>query len=234
MYIKMNEREQKLLDLLTAIPPDMVGAAYMLQTEHLDCDEVTKVAIGYAYECFCEAGDFAYEHRIPHPAAIVPNLHSTYILDIIKLLLRYGLDPNGVHEDDNIMNSLRFVDNELIAADTLVLLLGHGGKTDLIIPGEGDTLFNAADFAVFYDAVEQYDRQRYASLVHCWMVMIGYGARCGEDKMQAFRECNSTEPFDWDKLKKHRNYYFGITHLENDFAISIYDKDTLWEVARIK
>jgi len=49
-----------------------------------------------------------------------------------------------------------------------------------------------------------------------------------------YLEYNSSKTFDWDNLKNHRNYYYGITHLENDFAISIYDKDTLWEVARIK
>ena len=234
MHIELSEREQKLFDYLTVIPPDMNGAEHYLQAETLDRDEVTRVAIEYADACFCEAGDFAYKQGIPHPAGIVPDLHSTYILDVVKFLLRYGMDPNGVHEDYNIMDSLRFVDNEYLAADTLVLLLEHGGKPNLMIPGEGETLFNTLDFDVFFDAIEQYDRQRYAALVRCWMVLIGYGARCGEDKMQMFREYNSSEIFDLQKLKNHRNYYFRVTHLENDFAISIYDKDTLWEVARIK
>lgn len=40
--------------------------------------------------------------------------------------------------------------------------------------------------------------------------------------------------FSLHKLRNHRNYGFCVIHLENDFAISIYDKATLWEVARIQ
>ena len=223
MHIELNEREQKLLNHLMTIPPDLDCAESDLYAEKLSCDEATRVGIAYVQDCYFEVVDYAQEHGIPQPTEVLPNLHSSYIPDIVKFLLQHGLDPNGVHEDDHIMDSLRFIDNELLAADALALLLG-----------EGETLFEAADFEVFFAAVEMGNRQLFASVVHCWMVMIGYGARCGEDKMQAFREYNSSETFNWDKLKNHRNYYFGITHLENDFAISIYDKDTLWEVARIK
>ena len=232
VYIDLSEREQKLFNHLMAIPPDLDRAESDLQAEKLSCDEVTRVGIAYVQDCYFEVVDYAQEHGIPQPTEVLPNLHSSYIPDIIKFLLLHGLYPNGVYEDDNIMDSLRFIDNELLAADALALLLEHGGETDLMIPGE--KLFEATDFEVFFAAVEMGNRQLFASIVHCWMVLIGYGARCDEDKMQAFREYNSSETFDWDKLKNHRNYYFGITHLENDFAISIYDKDTLWEVARIK
>ena len=233
MHIELSEREQKLFNLLAAIPPDIDAAEHHLQTTHLDGKEVTRVAIEYANLCFCETGDFAYAQHIPHPTNIVPNLHSTYIFDVVKLLLRYNLNPNGIHEDYNIMDSLRYIDNEFLAADTLALLLEHGGRVNLMLPAESETLFQATDFHVFFDAVEQYDCQRYASLVHFWMVLIGYGARCGENKIQVFREYNSSEIFNLQKLKNHRSYYFGLTHLENDFAISIYDKKTLWEVVRM-
>ena len=66
------------------------------------------------------------------------------------------------------------------------------------------------------------------------MVLIGYGARFGEDKIQVFREYDSSDAFDLSKLKKHRDFYFGITRFGDDLTISIYDKKTLWEVARIK
>lgn len=233
MHIGLNAREQGLLGLLTAIPPDMDGAERYLQENHLGCGEVTRTALEYAACCYCEAGDFAHEQKIPRPETTVPGLHSTYILDVLRLLLRYGLDPNGVYAGCNIMDSLRFVDNELLAADALALLLEHGGKTDMRIPGEEETLFQTMNFDVFFGAVEQYDRQQYVAIVHCWMVLLGYGARSGAKKIQVFREYDSAEVFDLRKLKNHRNYYFGILHTERGSAISIYDKKTLWELARV-
>ena len=108
----------------------------MLAAEKFTTDEVTRVAIEYSDECFCEVDDFESENNIPRPKGVVPNLHSTYIVDVIRFLLQYGLDPNGIHEDCNIMDSLHYVDNEFLAADALALLLEHGGNHDLIVDGE--------------------------------------------------------------------------------------------------
>ncbi|MBP3483483.1 MAG: hypothetical protein J6K00_00080 [Oscillospiraceae bacterium] len=231
MIISLEAKEKALLEFLTTIPPNMDAAERFLRTTVLTASEVTRVAIVYADECFCEAGDLAMENNEPHSAEIVPDLHSTYIYDVMKLLLQFGLEPNGIYEECNIMDSLKYVDNEFLAADTLALLLEHGGDPSLFVDVE--PFFQALDFDVFFDAIEQYDRQRYASLVHCWMVAIGYGARCGAGKMQSFKEYESPEFFDFQKLRSHRNYYFGLSHVDKDFALSIYDKDTLWEVARI-
>lgn len=233
MHIGLNAREQGLLELLTVIPPDTDGAERYLQEKHLSCGEITRAALEYAGCCYCEVGDLAHEQKILHPENKIPGLHSTYILDVLRLLLRYGLEPNGAYAGCNIMDSMRFLDNELLAADALALLLEHGGKADMRIPGEEETLFQTMDFDVFFGAVEQYDRQQYAAIVHCWMVLLGYGARNGEEKMQVFREYDCAKEFDLRKLKEHRKYYFGVSHTQSGFAISIYDKDTLWEVARI-
>ena len=199
MSIVLSEREQALFDLLFAIPPEMVSAELYLQKNELTESEVTRVAIRYADECFCDAGDFAWENNLPHTEKIVPGLHSTHLYDVVNLLLRYGLDPNGVHDEDNVMDLLKYVDNELLAADTLALLLENGGKTNLGIPYTCGELFNEVNFDVFFDAVEQTDRVRYMSLVHYWLVLIGYGARCGEGKMQVFREYDSSDAFDLAK-----------------------------------
>ena len=228
MHIKLNEREQKLLDLLIMIPPNIDGAECYLRTEDLDRNEVTKVAIEYVYECFCEVDDYECTNNIPRPKDIVQNLHSTYIIDVIALLLQHGLDPNGIYEDCNIMESLHYVDNEFLAADALALLLEHGGNYNLVVDGE--ELFRSTDFDVFFDTIEQYERQKYASLVHYWMVMIGYGARCGEDKMQAFREYNSSETFDWDKLKNHRNYYLGRVSKPSNHCFPALSRPFLWGI----
>lgn len=48
---------------------------------------------------------------------------------------------------------------------------------------------------------------------------------CGDGKMQFFKEYNSDEYFAFQKRKNHRNCFFGITNAENDFAVSIFDKE---------
>lgn len=230
MHIKLSEKEQKLLDMLTMIPPNFEAAAHLLGTEKFTSDEVTRVAIKYSDECFCEVSDLAHVNKTPRSKEIVPDLHSTYIVDVIKFLLQHGLDPNGIHEDCNIMDSLQYVDNELLAADAMALLLEYGGNVNLIVDGE--ELFRAINFDVFFDAVEQYDRHYYASLVHLWMVMIGYGARMDTKAIRVFKEFDSADYFDLNKLKNHRNYYFGLSRPEKYLIVHIFDNDTLWEVVR--
>ena len=226
--MNQTEKEDELFAILTAIPPDLSAAETYLRTAGMTSEEVTRVAISYTDECFCEVRDNEQETDAPRPTGIVPNLHSTYLLDVIRLLLQYGLDPNGIYNDDNVMWNLKYIDNELVAADALALLLESGGDVELEL--EGQNFFPELDFDVFFDAVEQYDRQYYNSLVHCWMVAVGYRGHC--TGMQVFKEYDSSEMFDICKLRNHRNYFFGISRGEKEVFLNIYDKDTLWEVAR--
>jgi hypothetical protein len=170
---------------------------------------------------------------LSHTAAVMDNLHSTHIVDIINFLLKHGLDPNEIYEDDNIMNSIKYIDNEYLAADALTLLLGKGGKTDLVIPGECGDLFSSTDFDVWFDVTDQRDRQRFDALTHYWMALIGYGAKYAEDYIEIFSESHYGKSFNIKTLRNHRDYSFGVTHFGNKFAISIFDKSTLWEVARV-
>jgi len=173
LYVELSEKETRLYNLLTNIPPAFEEAENLLMKEKYRPSEVTRVAIEYADNCMCEAGDYTYYNNLPDSREIVQGLHSTYIYDVVKLLLKHGLEINEIYDDTNIMYELMWIDNEFLAADTMSLLLENGGDIDVWCDGE--TLFEFVDFDVFFDAVEQEWRQRYASWVHCWMVMMGYG-----------------------------------------------------------
>lgn len=233
--MQLEAKEKELFDLLMVIPPNLNAVEAFLHSEALTPSEVTRVGIEYADACFCDAHDYAEECTTPLSPQVCPDLHSTYLYDIVKLLLQFGLEPNGVYNDSNIMVALKYVSNEYIAADTLALLLEHGGDPRLSFDSCMD-MFIEHDFDVWFDALNWENRQGFASRVYSWMVMLGYGARYKKDQdfIQVFKEFDSDEDFDLQKLKNFRNYYFGITHIEKDFAISIYDKATLWEVVRIK
>lgn len=82
------------------------------------------------------------------------------------------------------------------------------------------------------------DRELYDAIVHCWVVMIGYGARLsgGESAIEVFIDDNTGEIFDLTKLKKHRKYSAFLSNVpsrENGWSLHIVDNDTMWEVARI-
>jgi hypothetical protein len=236
MDLPLNDKSQQLLDALMTIPPDLATAEKLLQQECFSSDEVTKVAMRYADECFLDIADkfrtdpddrISFSGFMP-PPGVVPGLHSTYLYDVVKLLLDYGLDPNAIIDEDNIMEMLLYVDNEYVAADTIALLLEHGGDPNQIIDGE--SVFQQIDFGIWFDAVELYIRWRYDAWVHIWMVLLAYG--CKDSGIKVFREYNSDTLFDLKKLRYHRNYYFGLSYEDQERVIHIYDKNTFWEVAR--
>lgn len=233
MVGKLNEQAQQLFDALMTIPPDFEHAEQMLQHGGYSSDEVSRVALEYAEECFCDANqDEEYPVDL-FKDGILLERHSSYLYQVTELLLRFGLNPNYIHEDNSILLSLRFVDNEYVAADTMVLLLEHGADLNLFVPPE--TVFEAIDFDVFYDTAGQRIRHRFDSLVHCWLVLLGYGGRYKYPNAHVtlFREFDSAETFDLKKLRDHRNYYVGISRENSKEVIHIYDRRTFWEVARI-
>lgn len=240
MDLPMNGKSQRLLDALMAIPPDFAAAEKLLKQEAFSGEEVTKAAIRYAEECFLDIADtfrtspddcVSFTGFMP-PAGVIPGLRSTYVYDVVKFLLTYGLDPNAIFDAGgdqyNIMDQLLFVDNKYLAADTLALLLQHGGNPDLIVDGE--SIFQQIDFGIWFDAVELYIRWRYDAWVHTWMVLLAYG--CESTGIRVFREYNSGALFDLKKLRDHRNYYYGLSYENGARVIHIYDKKTFWEVAR--
>ena len=82
--------------------------------------------------------------------------------------------------------------------------------------------------------IEQEIRWRYDSWVHVWLVLLAYGGapRGRKSLLEVFREYDSAELFDVRKLKNHRDYYYGLSKENYEPVIHIYDKKTLWEVAK--
>lgn len=129
-----------------------------------------------------------------------------------------------------------YIDHEYVSADTLRLLLENGGDPNLRIDME--SAFEEADFEVWFGAVEQEVRWRYDAWVHTWMVLLAYGGEIpGKGPMvETFREYGNhttDETFDLKKLRNHRQYFYGLTKGNPDPVLHIFDRNTLWEVARV-
>ena len=246
MELSLTKRSQYLLELLLTNPPQFESAKNYLDGAQLSVEEVTRAANIYADRCFRDYDEYLMEicpddcplSDVLIPQGIVPGLPSTYLYDVVKLLLRYGLDPNAVYDTDsdvyNIMRLVLFIDNEYVAADTMRLLLDHGGDPNLMAGFE--TIFECIDADVWFGSVEQEFRWRYDSWVHVWMVLLAYGGKFSETtpKIETFREYENyqtDDKFDLSKLRDHRNYCFGLTLDNNERILHIFDKRTFREVA---
>lgn len=237
MDFKLNEKSRGLLERLMQIPPDFQGAEQWIRTEALSADEVTRAAIVYADESTWDVENhwtslgYTDNAEPPLPTAVIPGLNSTHLLDVMRFLFPFGMDPNRIYDDYpyNLMSTILWVDNEYVAADTLRYIFEHGGDPNLMV--DGRSLYDDIAEDIGFGEVEQYARWRYDSWVHTWFVVLGYGGRPKDRELSLtlFKEWQKETVFSLEKLREHRNY--SVTLLR-DGDIAIYDKNTFWEVAR--
>ncbi len=235
---------ESIKEKLWQIPPDFEA----IRNAELSPAEATQLGYEYTEKCWYEdlerAGsedsscdDFlGWYNQLP---VIELGRHSTHLYDVMEYLLQYGLDPNYTKEGNwSLLEQICHITNGYVAADTLRLLLEHGGDPNL--PTDDGTVFDNIDFDIGFDAIELYDRRSYDSLVHCWMILIGYGGTPsnGTTPLDTFKErgIDNSRKFDLSNLKNHQNYIFGLSTIENRGdvpTIHIFDKRSYWEVARL-
>ena len=94
------------MDLLNQIkrqfnntPSDLVTLEKLLSIRKLTSNELASLAIEFVSNCFCEYRD-ALNPEIP--SLTVENMHSNHIIDAIKLLLKFGLNPNTIVDEENV------------------------------------------------------------------------------------------------------------------------------------
>lgn len=238
--VKLNENSRPLFELLMQIPPDFEAARTMLESGSYSAEDLGCIACRYADEAWGEEeipkgfeskiGDYGWETPV-----LKPGFHSTYLREVIELLLAYGLDPNAEYDGFSLLHQCYSIVNEYVGADTARLLLEHGADPNKVL-SDGENLFTDVDFSVVFDAIEQYDRRRYDANVHCWLVMVGFGAKTLDGRSPVDIYQTYDVPFKLEDLREHRNYTFGLSYVPNrgeKWSLHIFDKRTCWEVARL-
>lgn len=203
MRLQLKPCEQELFDLLFQIPPRYEEARSFLQRAQMTSDDVTRVAITYAERCFLDFGDQMYDdEQTP--------------LGRLEVLAEIVPELHSAYLYDVIA----------------LLLMEHGADPNILVGGE--TVFEMADFAVWLDAAEQEIRWRYDAWVHIWFVLLAYGGGAEEIRktIEVFREYGKDEIFDLKKLRNQRNYGFRLSRENREPIIHIFDKNTLWLVAK--
>ena len=174
-----------LFHLFMELPPRFNYIETLLISHTYTCVNIDESFCAFIEECFCEYRDFIDEHgRKPSEEEI----HSTYVFPLCELLLKYGLDPNYVfgelYSQSNVMYHVYWIDTPYVAADTLRLLLEHGGDPNLLVDGE--SIWHLSDFDIWFDVTEGYAidlqyRTQFDSRFHFWLVLRGFLS--SEEKM---------------------------------------------------
>ena len=174
---RMNITE-KLFDLFMALPPDYAQIEQVIKDNNCSRECISEAFCKFAEECFCECSDFVDKHaRKP----LDEEIHSTYVFPLCELLLKYGLNPNYVfgekNSESNAMYEIYWIDKPYVAADTLKLLLEHGGDPHTEIDGE--SLWHLSDFDIYFDVAHGYAqetdyKQKFDNRVHFWLVLRGF------------------------------------------------------------
>ena len=169
---------EKLFDLFMALPPDYACIERLIKEKNCSRECISEAFCKFAEKCHGEYGDFMYKHgRKP----LDEEIHSTHVFTICELLLQYGLDPNYVFGEKyfeyNAMHEIYWIDKPYVAADTLKLMLEHGGDPHNKVDGE--SIWQIADFDIYFDvahgyAQEDYYKQKFDSQIHFWLVLRGF------------------------------------------------------------
>ncbi len=230
---EMNQNEQRLHNLLFTKDFSLERLKEELETGRYSADEVSFAGYKYVDDCLCDLSEDGWNPIERDFGEFVSGYPSSHMVEALELLLHYGLDPNRVYGDfcdgGNIMSELRFIDNGYVAADSVALLLEHGGDPSLKL--FGNSLIRDLNTDLWFDLANQEYRVSYDAFVHYWMVFIGYGARL-EDGRIPFDLC---EGHDLSELKNHRDIYFGAIHSDRSddhMEICFFNKYTNWEIGR--
>ena len=235
----MNDSARELFNKLFTEDFDPVSLRKELEAGKYDAENINVAALNYIDEC---DSDFPVDldQETIRPGEIVPGLPSSHVTEVIELLLDYGLDPNriyreyhkcGGYEEYNIMQWVQFIHNGYQAADSLYLMLSHGGNPNLTIDNlkladlpDTDVIFWTENRSDLHDYI-------YASDLHYWMVLAGFGAILSNGKPLL----KPAEGYDLSRLRNHHNYYYGTVYSDKckeGWELCIFSRKTNWEVAR--
>ena len=195
--------------------------------EHaLSPERITYIATMLVERFAFEEQDFMFQYeRKPMPHKLV----STNFVELFNLFISKGLDPNLVISDRegswyNIMDALFSVRNGEISLPILKKLLEIGGDPNLMLDDE--TLFDRVDFDIVFGAVEQEDREFYATWVMFWLMLLGYGGRLSN----GHNPITMKDGYAYDVFKDYERFTFDFEVVNKEWFIHVYLKDSGEEV----
>lgn len=180
---KFTENAQKLYELLFTKDFSKQELIKQLDSGSYSAADINMAAYQYVDSCH-DADIEAYQNHLFDDLAfgeLLPGIESSHLVEAIQVLLEYGLDPNKIFVYDDggqvsILSTLMFVYNGYQSADAAAAMFRHGDNPSLLV--EDNSLIRSLNFELlFFLGGDEEFRYFSDSVVHYWMVFIGYGAK---------------------------------------------------------
>jgi len=220
---------KNLYELCIKQPFDVEQIRAYICNHNIDRESITRVAIK-----LCEYVEFEYAEYIDrYNVEPRPEEMKSYNWDkLFEVLVESGLDANIVLKnadstEDNILNSLRYIDNKDIGPRILKTILEKNGTPNVMISGM--LFFADVDDDLIFDIGWQLysDKWREELAFNFWLVNVGFGGKKFDgDCPVEMKAGHSVE-----ELKEFYNYTYKVYRNENDVCISILSKENGEEVA---
>ncbi|MBR1409431.1 MAG: hypothetical protein IJ573_11180 [Clostridia bacterium] len=233
---KMSRESEVLFNLLFTKNFDKEILRKELETGIFKPEHINRAAIDYVQECMDLRPKRIVDISASRYGETVPGYEDSHVKEALEVLLDYGLDPNKrfIEKSDdgrisdcwNIMEELWPIDNGYQAADTLYVLLMHGGNPNLEL--DYVTLIDKITDAVEWEVYERENIKdsSFDALVHYWLVLAGFNGR----SVNGSSPLCSINGFALSSLRNHRDYSYEI---KNGGQLYILDKKTKMRVARL-
>lgn len=168
---KLSEQAQKVEDALKAIPPKYDVADEILSHYSVTAEELSRIACNLLDECLDEQEPFDDSLT----KLIEDNSVCSNIYKIMQYLFSKGYNPNLFVDDERAIDSVIFLTfPDGLAPRLMRLFLENGADPNL--PAEERTLFEALTNWI------DYNEYMIRPHVYCWLILMAYGARLGEEK----------------------------------------------------
>ena len=188
------ELVKQVKEIFKQSPSNLGKIRKTLSIRNFSKEELSELAIDFTDDCFCEY-HYAFDTEVEY--VTLKDMHSNYITQAISLLLEFGLDPNTIVEENNVLWNTIWMDAPNTAASVLKLLLENGGDPNHFIPADRETLFDYITFKISYD---EYTHE-YFHTFQCWLLLMAFGACWGDDEIPiTMLEGKSVEIFKEFKL----------------------------------
>lgn len=213
---------EELYQACCELPCDLGKVRHLLETNSYTPTQLMQTSIQFSDdECWAKEENLSTGNERESQKG---ELHVQHLYDLLKLFLEFGLDPNEIADDENIMSSLCYLYSPE-APKCMYLLLEHGGNPNLML--EDFSICGWQSVRVDF-GIGEYGPDAYNEQIYTWFVMLGYGGRAtnGETLVEM------KHGHEVEELRMYEQISYTIEHLpDGKWVMHIIRKDTGEEIA---
>lgn len=222
---------EKLVALCCEQPFDVVEIQRFITENALNSEEVTKASID-----ICEYGNFDYGYYL-YDNEKEPNADElkTYNWDkLFDVLIDNGLDATLVFcyngkDYENILDSIRYIDNGTMGASILRNVLNKGGDPNIEIDSHPFFEEIDSDFVMDIDMNLFDEKWRLDVAFRFWIVLIGFGGYIKDHQCPV----KMKNGFSTDIFKDFEKFDYRIDRNQKDWTMYIFLKENSTVVATL-